>query len=92
MRTPFIVHGPQNFLPRLRKLGFKTFHQWWDEGFGEDPYDCQVQSIFHVVKQINNMTLDELQQMHNEMKPTLEHNYNLLMSLDPKTFKEIFHE
>jgi hypothetical protein len=92
LKTPFIIQGPRDYYNNLRRLGFQTFHQWWDEGFGEDPYDCQVESIFHVVKKINNMTLDELQQMHNEMKPTLEHNYNLLMSLDPRMFKEIFHE
>jgi hypothetical protein len=92
LKTPFIIQGPRDYYNNLRRLGFQTFHQWWDEGFGEDPYDCQVESIFHVVKKINNMTLDELRQMHNEMKPTLEHNYNLLMSLDPIKFKEIFHE
>lgn len=92
LKTPFIIQGPRDYYNNLRRLGFRTFHQWWDEGFGEDPYDCQAESIFHVIEKINNMTQDELQQIHNEMKPTLEHNYNLLMSLDPKKFKEIFHE
>ena len=92
LKTPFIIQGPKDYYNNLRRLGFQTFQQWWDEGFGEDPYDCQVESIFHIIKKINNMTMDELKQMHSEMKSTLEHNHNLLMSFNPNTFKEKFHE
>lgn len=92
LKTPFIVQGPKDYYNNLRRVGFRTFHQWWDEGFGEDPYDCHAESIFQIIDKINRMTLGELQKMHDEMKPVLEHNYNLLMTLNPTKFKELFHE
>ena len=44
--TPFMVQGPANLVKNLRRMGFQTFHQWWDEGYSEDPDDCQVGCIF----------------------------------------------
>ena len=38
-RRPFLVQGPKFFLKNLKRLGFKTFDHWWDEGYDEDPWD-----------------------------------------------------
>ncbi len=78
MRTPFVVHGPQNFLPRLRALGFRTFDQWWDEGYSEDPADYQLSQIVQIIDQIGNRSVEQLESMYTDMQPTLEHNYQLL--------------
>jgi len=89
MRTPFIVHGPQNFLPRLRKLGFKTFHQWWDEGYSEDPEGWQLTEIPKILDCLSQLSIGELESMYADMQPTIEHNYNLLMSLTESNFQNI---
>jgi len=81
MHTPFVVHGPQNFLPRLRALGFQTFNAWWDEGYSEDPADCQLEQIVQIVDQIGNQSISQLQSMYQDMQPILEHNYRLLKSI-----------
>jgi len=81
MRTPFIVHGPENFLPRLRKLGFKTFHQWWNEGYSEDPDGWQLTEIPKIIDRISEMSLSELETMYAEMKQTVDHNFHLMKSL-----------
>lgn len=78
MRTPFIVHGPQNFLKRLRALGFETFDSWWDEGYSEDPPDCQLPAIAHIIDQLASRDLDYINTMYADMQSRLEHNYQLL--------------
>lgn len=81
MRTPFIVHGPQNFLPRLRALGFRTFDTWWDEGYSEDPPDYQLKEITNIIKQLAKNSLTELDAMYADMQSVLEHNYQLLKQI-----------
>jgi hypothetical protein len=82
MRTPFIVHGPQNFLSRLQKLGFKTFGHWWDEGYGEDPEGWQLTEIPKIIDRISQMSISELESMYADMKQTVDHNFHLMKSLE----------
>ena len=89
MRTPFMVQGPQYFLKHLRELGFRTFDQWWDEGYSEDPGRSQVDGIIENIKKLSNYSQHDLYEMYQEMQGILEHNQNLLMSLSKKDFLSI---
>lgn len=90
LKTPFIVQGPQFFLSNLKKLGFKTFDQWWDEGYQEDPTIHQLIEIKKVVDILSTKSVDQLCSMYSEMTPILEHNYQTAMSLTMKDFKKIY--
>jgi hypothetical protein len=90
MRTPFIVQGPQNLIRNLRRLGFETFHDFWDEGYSEDPPDCQVRAIIAIVQELAKKTHNELEDMYTNMLPRLEHNRNLLKGLKADDFNRIF--
>lgn len=92
MRTPFIVQGPQNLIPNLRRLGFETFHEFWDEGYSEDPPDCQVRAIIAIVQTLANKTHKELEDMYTAMLPKLEHNRNLLKGLKANDFNRVFQQ
>ena len=81
LETPFIVQGPQNYLDNLRKLGFKTFDKWWDEGYQEDPADHQPKEIKKVIDSISKLDNNKIQHMYNDMHPILEHNKNRLLEL-----------
>ena len=86
-KTPFIVQGSQNFIYNLKKLGFQTFDQWWSEGYSEDPADHQPWEILSIIENLSKLTITELSEMYNEMKPVLDHNYELFLKLDPLKFK-----
>lgn len=86
MRTPFLVQGPQNFIKNLKKLGFKTFDRWWNEGYSEDPGRSQVDGIFQVIKEISELSIDQLQEMYDDMSEVLDHDLDLLMDLDSSDF------
>lgn len=89
MHTPFMVQGPQNYIINLRNLGFRTFNQYWDEGYSEDPPDCQVRPIMCNVEQLSTVDITGIQSMYNDMKPILEHNYQRLLELVQKDFSNV---
>jgi hypothetical protein len=89
-KTPFIVHGPQNFLNNLKVLGFKTFSDWWDEGYSEDPPDYQVKLIKENIDNIATWDTLTMEQSYNQMKPILDHNYSVLASITNQSFKDAF--
>jgi hypothetical protein len=86
MRTPFMIQGPKNFLLNLKSLGFQTFDRWWDEGYSEDHCRGQVEGILDNLRRLSALTVDELRQMYDEMKSTLDHNANLMQSIKRDDF------
>jgi hypothetical protein len=88
--TPFMAQGPANLIKNLRRMGFKTFHQWWDEGYSEDPDDCQVPGMLDNIDRLGRLSIWELQAMYSDMMPTLEHNRNLLLELTKEQIESIF--
>ena len=93
-RTPFLVQGPRDFLKNLRKLGFKTFGNWWDESYDEDVGlengKVSIRTIQKNIDMLANLTTAELHNMLDDMKDTLDYNYQRFMSLSEKDFKSIW--
>jgi hypothetical protein len=81
LKTPFIVQGPQWYLTNLKKLGFKTFNKWWDEGYSEDPTAHSLTEIKTVLDVIASKDVGSLKTMYSDMDSVLTHNYNVLMEL-----------
>lgn len=88
-KTPFMVQGSRNSIKHLKSLGFKTFSKWWDEGYSEDPPDVQVQGIIENINFLSKFTTDQLNDMYNEMKLVLNHNYDVFMSLTRTSLVEV---
>lgn len=93
-KTPFIIQGPANFLKNLKKLGFKTFDNWWSElyqDFDKLPKDCEVvwstKEIIQLINELSEKSISELKSMYNDMKPVLDFNYNRLQEIDLKNLK-----
>lgn len=85
-RTPFMVHGPKNFIQNLRLLGFRTFDAWWDEGYSEDHPEVQIVAMLENIDRLAVMSHSELESMYRDMQPTLEHNFQTLLSLQEADF------
>ncbi len=80
-RRPFIVQGPRWYLRNLKRLGFKTFDHWWDEGYDEDPSDARLQTLKNNIDWIAGLSMPTLRQMFEDMQETLDHNVETLRSL-----------
>jgi len=89
LKTPFIVQGPTGYLKNLRKLGFKTFSEFWDEGYDEDPPNWSYKEIIKVIEDLSSKSNDEIQRMYIAMQDILEHNYNTLLNLTREDFEKL---
>jgi hypothetical protein len=90
MKTPFMVQGPAGLILNLRRLGFRTFDRWWDEGYSEDPHDCQVPAMIGNIQRLSMLGIQDLQCMYDDMDVVLEHNLQRLLELVPDDFNKTF--
>ena len=80
-KHPFILAGAQGLLQNVRDLGYKTFDDFWDEGYDDifNP-NKRLQRIVQICEEINSWSDDQVREFRHEVKPILEHNYELLVS------------
>lgn len=81
-RLPFILVAGPFSLEYLKKLGFRTFDQWWDESYDQEvDHHKRILKIFKIIDYINNKSFDELKIIYNEMVEILDHNSEVLKKL-----------
>ena len=89
-KNPFLVYGPRFFLRNLKKLGFKTFEQFWSEAYDHMQGKERLTELKRAVDKIMAMDNAQLVQMYQEMLPILEHNYKVYNELTHKKITEVF--
>jgi hypothetical protein len=73
---PFILAGAAGNLAYLKRYGFQTFSQWWDESYDQETDNEQrLIKIANIVEHLSTLSIADLQDMHQEMLPVLEHNF-----------------
>jgi hypothetical protein len=80
LKKPMIVMGPINYLEYLRQMGFRTFHDFWDEDYDGYQGKERYSKILQVMNTLSQMSVSQLERMYWDMQYTLDHNYNLLAS------------
>jgi hypothetical protein len=85
-KHPFVTVGVNGALKGLRKSGFKTFGEFWDEGYDDliDPSE-RMRAIKTVIEDISRWDNDKILDFKRRVKPILEHNYNVLKDSSPRT-------
>lgn len=74
-KKPFIVVGPPKTLEYIRSLGFKTFNEFWDESYDDEPHHGErLAKIFDLVDNILNTPLEQLRETYENMRNTIEYN------------------
>lgn len=88
--TPFVVQGPIDFLKNLKRLGFKTFDQYWSEEYDVADGALRLYKLKNIVDQIGTKSITELNSMYQDMFPILEYNQQVFRELTFKKIKEEF--
>jgi len=89
-KKPFIILGDVFSLKKLHQLGFKTFNQWWDEGYDEYPtIEQRVDHIVRIIQKFAKMSESELKSHFTGIQTVVEHNYTVLKNMD---FADVFLE
>lgn len=89
-KTPFLIMSSPNYIKNLRRLGFRSFGQFWDESYDYQQGVQRVESIQCIIDSLANLTQNQLQSLYQKMNPILEHNYKTYMSLTSNIIKSIF--
>jgi hypothetical protein len=66
-----IVYGPQNYLARLRELGFQTWSGVWDESYD----NLTGPARWHAIQKIiDDLLLKDQHQLYSQCQPIVQHN------------------
>lgn len=80
---PMIILASAGHLREVRRQGFITFDDFWDESYDLEPDPAQrLLKVMNIVKKIAYMDPPELIKMFELMRPILDHNWHLVRKLD----------
>jgi hypothetical protein len=77
LNMPFVIVGTAGSLEYIRRYGFKTFGELWDES-----YDCEtndvdrIQKIGQLLKDLNQLSQQEKQQLFRHASVITQHNFD----------------
>lgn len=92
-KMPFMLVGSKNSLTQLRSFGFKTFGDFWNEGY--DTLECAADRIDKIVenlKMLSMMSLNDINNLYKEMLPILNYNQTHLKTFYQTQFDVISKE
>ena len=76
LEMPFVLMAPAGSLEYLREYGFQTFSDIFDESYDEETDDIRrVERVIKLLKDLDNLSVQERQQIHRACLPRVEHNY-----------------
>jgi len=77
-KTPFIIMGPQGYLSNLRRIGYKTFSNWWSEDYDNFNGYQRILEIKKILENVFTWPHSKLNDTLNEMNNVLDHNRTVL--------------
>jgi hypothetical protein len=76
LRMPFVLVSTAGSLEYLRSYGFRTFAHLWNEDYDVETDDAaRLIKISELLKDLDDQSPRELQQIYRVAAPILEHNY-----------------
>lgn len=77
LEMPFVLVAPAGSLEYMRRYGFKTFDGIFDESYDLETNDIKrIESVTKLLKDLDNLSVAERQQIHQQCLPVVEHNFN----------------
>ena len=80
MEQPFIIQSCKGSLEYLRRYGFRTFGEFWDESYDEADDKVRTYEIGKLLESLHNMSQKEKTTLQTAVNSTVEHNYNWFYS------------
>jgi len=77
LEMPFVLVAPAGSLKYLRDYGFQTFASVFDESYDTETDDIlRIEKVVQLLKDLDNLTPQQRQEIHQKCLPIVEHNYN----------------
>lgn len=75
-QMPFVLVSSAHSLEYLKRYGFRTFDAIWDESYDQEPDDTRrLEMIARLLRDLDDQSPRELQQMYRAIQPVVRHNY-----------------
>ena len=76
LEMPFVLVASAGSLEYLREYGFQTFSDVFDESYDLEINDIQrIEKVTKLLKELDQLSVKERQQIHRACLPAVEHNY-----------------
>lgn len=77
LEMPFVLVAPAGSLEYLREYGFQTFGSVFDESYDQEQDDLKrIEMVVKLLKDLDNLSIKEREQIHRACLPMVEHNFN----------------
>jgi hypothetical protein len=89
-RHPFMFLGNKDSLKMMRKIGYKTFDGFIDEGYDSLPTHERLEYLIESIRKVDN--IENKIEWFKSMENIIEHNYNTLISklfAPPEAYNEL---
>ena len=89
--SPFIINAERGSLSVLKKLGFETFPDWFDESYDEIP--MSIKKIMFIAEQINkicSLPLKEVHELYVKTLPKVIHNQHKIIDYYKENKNRVF--
>lgn len=74
---PFILVAAAGSLDYMRRYGFRTFGDVWDESYDNETDDIKrLESVANLLKDLDSLSDRERHQIQSHVLPAVEHNWN----------------
>ena len=83
-KRPFIVVSNPGYLNNLKRLGFKTFDNFWDEEYDHCAEADRINKIAPLLQSIASWSVEELSERLQSMESILDYNLNIFKELSYK--------
>jgi hypothetical protein len=90
-RRPFLIFGIPGTLEYLKRLGFKTFDNFWDESYDTIvDLESRVDHIINILREWSTFSTADLHEKYKAMEFILDYNYNHFFNELPRISAEQF--
>ena len=88
---PFVMMGRPGILKTLKRIGFKTFSDFWDESYDDIENNSErIIKIYEVIKSLILKSNEEWDEMMKKMFHILEYNRNHLLKYNHKYVSNMY--
>jgi len=74
-KRPFIIDGAIGSIRLLNDLGFKTFSNYWDEGYDSAEPSSRQDMIISILVELSKLSDNQIINMYADMKEILDYNH-----------------
>ena len=78
-KRPFLLMAEKHSLKSLKKLGFKSFEEIFDESYDEvSDFEKRIETVVSQIVELNKMSKFDWLELYKKVEDKIEHNHQLL--------------